>query len=500
MFYIHKPSTHTKMARSRSRPAASRSFVNKIWAVLLIVTCLLAVASAASSARPSPRQEKDKAGSRSAGSAGSDDLICHTDVAAECYPHVFQPTHEFQRVHEDQDLPPGLHVRLNINTGVREAKINNDSEELPAGLQGLPVDSSIVLVDQPDDIEVDAPVARIPKGAPAYDPAGVVKDPGAHADGEGSPASITFHESIALVKGVAVGQVIGSSDGSSNAKIDLTAAEQSRFIDALIEIDDVAHDIYYGLKLAEDQVITRQLLCLMSGGSIGGGSIFNGVADIGSARGLEAAQKASMAVASAVQNNPVALREVATYWDMYKGGLCATAGGQITTLGDVIFGPYHHATEGVREHVEGHDTNKIAANHPAWIRSRLLAISGLIKDKDIMQDFLSRGGLTEVLKLLVENEGNAAYDAVRQRAANLVNDNFLDESMGADLSLWPVKEFAAAVAEKPCDGTVHAHCWDYHIQQLAKAHKKDKTHWSHGLLKGLHEVKKGGGNSGKSEL
>ncbi|KAL1901924.1 nucleotide exchange factor sil1 [Sporothrix stenoceras] len=484
--------------RSRSRPVASRPLLGKFLAVLFVVTCLLAMASAASSAQPSPRQEKDKAGSRSA-AASSDDLICHTDVVAECYPRVFQPTHEFQRVHEDQDLPPGLHVRLNINTGLREAKINNESEELPEGLQGLPVDSSVVLVDQPEganDIEVDAPVARIPKGAPAYDPAGVVKDPGAHADGEGSPASITFHESIALVKGVAVGQVVGHD---ADGKIGLAVAEQARFIDALVEIDDVAHDIYYGLKLTEDRVITRQLLCLMSGGSIGGGSIFSGAGHSGSGKGLEAAQKAAMAVASAVQNNPVALRELSTYWDMYKSGLCATAGGQVTTLGDVIFGPYHHATEDVPEHrQEGHDNNYIAANHPAWIRSRLLAISGLIKDKDIMQDFLSRGGLTEVLKLLVDHEGDAAYDAVRQRAANLVNDNFLDESMGADLSLWPVKEFAAAVAEKPCDGTVHAFCWDYHIQQLAKAHKKDKTHWSHGLLKGLHEVKKGG--SGKTEL
>lgn len=481
------------MARTRPRPTASRSILGKLLAVLLVVTCLLAVASASSSASPSPKQQKH----HKDGAAGSDDLICHTDVAAECYPRLFQPTHEFQRVHEDQDLPPGLHVRLNINTGLREAKINNESEELPAGLQGLLVDNSVVLVDQPEvAIDDDIPVARIPKGAPAYDPAGVVKDPGAHADGEGSRAAITFHESIALVKGVAVGQVVGGSGGGG--KIDLSEAEQSRFIDALVEIDDVAHDIYYGLKLAEDRAVTRQLLCLMSGGSIDGGSIFSGVGHSGGGRGLVAAQKAAMAVASAVQNNPVALREIAANWDTYKTGLCATAGGQTTTLGDVVFGPYHHATEGVHERVAGHDNNYITSNYPAWIRSRLLAINGLIKDKDIMQDFLARGGLTEVLRLLVEHEGEAAYDAVRQRAANLINDNFLDESMGADLSLWPVKEFAAAVVERPCDGTVHAHCWDYHAQQLAKAHKKDKSHWSHGLWKGLQEVKQGG--RGKTEL
>ncbi|KJR81750.1 nucleotide exchange factor SIL1 [Sporothrix schenckii 1099-18] len=467
------------MARVRSRPTISRSFLGKVLAVFLVVACLLAVASAASSAPPSPRQQTNK-DSAAGGAAGSDDLICHTDVAADCYPRVFQPTNEFQRVHEDQDLPPGLHVRLNINTGLREAKINNESEELPAGLQGLPVDSGVVLVDQPEDgINVDTP--RIPKGAPAYDPAGVVKDPGAHADGEGSRAAITFHESIALVKGVAVGQVASgdSNSGRNNGQIDLTAAEQSRFLDALVEIDDVAHDMYYGLKLAEDRDITRQLLCLMSGGRVGGD------------RGVEAAQKAALAVASAVQNNPVALREVAASWDTYKSGECATINRQRATLGDVVFGPYDNGN--------GAHDDAATANRPAWIRSRLLAISGLIRDKDIMQDFLARGGLTEVLRLLVEREGDAAYDAVRQRAANLVNDNFLDVSMGADLSLWPVKAFAVAAAETSCsDGTVHAHCWDHHIQQLAKSHRKDKSHWSHGLWKGLQDITKS--SSGKSEL
>ncbi|CAK7211961.1 nucleotide exchange factor sil1 [Sporothrix bragantina] len=452
------------MAGSRSQAPASRSIFTKMVFLFVVVAAVFFVFATASASPPRDDSSQVKL------ATGGKEMICHTDVLAECYPKVFEPTTEFQQVHEDQDLPPGLHVRLNIYTGLREAKINDPNEELPAGLAGLPVDSSVVLVDQPEQEEQQE--AIIPKGAPAYDPAGVVKDPGAHAGGEGSSSAITFHESIALVKGVAVGQV-----GAGSGKVSLTEAEHSRFLDALVEIDDVAHDIYYGLKLAEDHAITRQLLCLMSGGSVGSDSI--------ETRGHAAAQKASAAVAAATQNNPNALREIAKQWETYKASPCVPAGGSnatTTTLGDVIFGPYVAVAE---------DSKATAA----WTRSRLLAINGLLKNEVVMKDFLARGGLTEILRLLVDHEGDAAYDAVRQRAANLVHDNFLDESMGADVALWPE---SAVVGGEPCNGNLHGHCWSHHAQQLSKAHKRDKSHWSHELVKGLQQRK--ASKSGKSEL
>ena len=49
------------------------------------------------------------------------ELICHN--RSDCYPKVFQATSEFQRVRDDQDLPAGLHVRLNVWTGEKEAKV-----------------------------------------------------------------------------------------------------------------------------------------------------------------------------------------------------------------------------------------------------------------------------------------------------------------------------------------------------------------------------------------
>ena len=52
------------------------------------------------------------------------ELICHTQHASDCYPAIFQPTEYFQIVHDDQSIPPGLHVRMDLSTGLKEARLN----------------------------------------------------------------------------------------------------------------------------------------------------------------------------------------------------------------------------------------------------------------------------------------------------------------------------------------------------------------------------------------
>ena len=43
--------------------------------------------------------------------------------------NVFKPTHEWQTVEEGQAIPAGLHVRMSMQTGTREAKLMSDTEE-----------------------------------------------------------------------------------------------------------------------------------------------------------------------------------------------------------------------------------------------------------------------------------------------------------------------------------------------------------------------------------
>lgn len=36
---------------------------------------------------------------------------------------VFHPTREWQEVRDGQSIPPGLHVRMDLQTGIKEAKL-----------------------------------------------------------------------------------------------------------------------------------------------------------------------------------------------------------------------------------------------------------------------------------------------------------------------------------------------------------------------------------------
>jgi nucleotide exchange factor SIL1 len=56
--------------------------------------------------------------------------ICDTqpDGSQHCYPKMFVPTNQFQVILPNQVVPPGLHVRLNLQTGVKEAKLMESSD------------------------------------------------------------------------------------------------------------------------------------------------------------------------------------------------------------------------------------------------------------------------------------------------------------------------------------------------------------------------------------
>lgn len=57
------------------------------------------------------------------------DLICVKSPKKECYPKEFQPTNEWQVVREGQSVPKGLHVRLDMQTGLQEAKLLDESDK-----------------------------------------------------------------------------------------------------------------------------------------------------------------------------------------------------------------------------------------------------------------------------------------------------------------------------------------------------------------------------------
>lgn len=57
------------------------------------------------------------------------EIICNPENSEDCYPKVFIPSSEWQLIRDNQDIPPGLHVRLNIETLKKEAKLMDPEDQ-----------------------------------------------------------------------------------------------------------------------------------------------------------------------------------------------------------------------------------------------------------------------------------------------------------------------------------------------------------------------------------
>lgn len=380
--------------------------------------------------------------------SSSSDLICHTSDPAECYPRIFQPTKEFQPVRDDQQLPKGLHVRLNIWTGQKEAKINVPGDN-DSSLEGLAVDKAVVIVD-PEPGAAGQTAPKIPKGAPAYEAVGKVKEP-EHESG-------AFYDGLQMVKkGVS---------GSDEA-----------FDKALDGLEDLSHDLYYGLKIAEDADAVKSLFCLMTHPQV---PVVEGA--------VPRDQQAAAILAGTLSNNPKALREVAKVWSQLDGFQCpggvvkveagAREGKGRGSLQQALFDSVSPATAG--------GTTATAA---ARSRSKVAVINGLIRDASIRADFLRGDGMVALLKVLQPR--GKEWASAQRKVGQLVLDNFLDEDMGAVLGQWPR---VSPLAGEQCEGQAaeaapQEGCWDHHIARIVKASSKTDG-WSRDLKDRLAAVRR----------
>lgn len=57
------------------------------------------------------------------------EFICSPEDPTDCYPKVFSPTEHWQVIKPNQDIPGGLHVRLNLDTLQREAKLMDPTDQ-----------------------------------------------------------------------------------------------------------------------------------------------------------------------------------------------------------------------------------------------------------------------------------------------------------------------------------------------------------------------------------
>jgi nucleotide exchange factor SIL1 len=85
------------------------------------------------------------------------------------------------------------------------------------------------------------------------------------------------------------------------------------------------------------------------------------------------------------------------------------------------------------------------------------------------------------------------FDGVRQKVAQLVNDNFLDESMGAELGIWPKTPVNEGKVCKTKGRMLEDGCWEYHVDTFFQV--RQTALWAKDFEKKLKERREEWGDS-----
>ncbi|CAK7890826.1 nucleotide exchange factor Sil1p [[Candida] anglica] len=196
------------------------------------------------------------------------ELICSPTDPSDCYPKVFVPTNYWQTIKEGQEIPAGLHVRLNLETSTREAKISEEDDS-NANTQDLVITEEPEIVEETMEEQIQRKIREAKEN-------NSVKKPRA------SPEELNNYEA-------AVTEIHDSPLGSN---LDLDRI--SIALDTLIEL---SHDIEFGAKLTSDQRIFQDLLRI-------GTKVTN------SLKMVDIQEKAYRIMGSALRNNPEAVDNV----------------------------------------------------------------------------------------------------------------------------------------------------------------------------------------------
>ena len=356
------------------------------------------------------------------------DVICAAGDRSDCYPKLFQPTEHFQLIREGQDIPPNLHVRLNVYTGEREARLNIPMEGEEAN-PDLPMEPAVLVVNQPDQVVVEPSASERKRKALAYETEGKVK----HSPQESTDYA-EFHAALSSIKN--------------------TDTEDWNLDSALDNLSGLAHDVYYGEELVKDSLAFEKLTCIMAAGD-------HSIVSRGEGSSRE--QKAAGILAASLQNNPAALKEL--HWRPIANPTCVLRSigkqlGLITWLRDGLL--------------------------DATMRAKIAALSGFLKHEQLRDELLKQGVMEYLLEVMLEE--HEGWNVVRKRIAQLLMDVFLDEDLGAELGIWPKGQVAKDAVCAETDTRTEDGCWEYHIRSWKEIWKQP---WAKELLKALDSQRAG---------
>lgn len=314
-----------------------------IVSILSIISCL----TFAQGTVPSPR--------------ATTDIICHTNRASECYPRTFQPTSKFELVHDDQELPPGLHIRMNLATGVKEARLNELEHGEDQHVTGL------TIVDDYDDDDDD----HEPRGSPGLrdqsKPSLFTLPPSRPPPFDPSEGSL-FRSSIDVLK--------SSSDQNSETALS-----------ALSDLEDLAHSHHWGLTLARDRSISHILFNFLRPSNSQSASSVE----------VQIRSATALLLATAIHNNPAALTATLSHFynDEWPTG----------PLELVLMALIHDQL-------------------PSLLTRMVFLLSALCQDETQLWQFVEAGGLDILAKVFdPDNAGSDEKDRLRGKIANFMLDH-----------------------------------------------------------------------------
>ena len=298
----------------------------------------------------------------------STELICPTAHASDCYPSTFQPTEQFQIVKDDQALPPGLHIRMNLATGIKEARLNVPEPE--------DVHSDLVIVEKsdyedrhPEHIEAVVGDAVENSDIPIHYDQRFLGEPSRIRQPPIEPGeAMTFEHSMSQLR-------------NSSATInDLNAA--------LVRLQDLCHSGDWGLKLTRDSNVTQFLV-----------HIFLDVS-----QQLSFRSGAALLLATAIQNNPEALAAALAHF--YNDGWPIDIWPN-QPLEAVLLALLH-------EH------------SPKFLIRTVFLLSSLCQDQTQLRKFITEKGLEHLLQVFRAEKGvEADGDKLRGKIANFILDHVI---------------------------------------------------------------------------
>ncbi len=282
--------------------------------------------------------------------------------SSDCQSAEFVPTSEFQPVCEGQAIPAGLHVRMNLQTGQKEARLpnlsNDDAQEA--------TDAVVVVANKPElagddglsagNSEARSLLEKSGKRPPAYSNVGKILPPIDGAENE------IFESSVAIL--------LSPSKGNT----------EERTMQALEDLEELSHDLYYGVEVAKNAKLIRALLEL-----------------VGGAGSENIRAMAPLILGNAIQNSPTALEEI--------------------RMSDI------RLTEEILSLLEQEKIPRV--------EERLIFTLGkLVKTRNSLNEFLNIRGLQRLLKVFAaERTATDERDGVRRRCAVFITDSFLDADM-----------------------------------------------------------------------